>query len=91
MVASTPHNDPGAATEDHTPVPDAPSHTRLSVNITESTATAINEFAAAKGVTITEALRRLVAYGNVVFQADRAGKKVLLTDDRETERMLLAD
>ncbi|MFI7003623.1 hypothetical protein [Nocardia sp. NPDC050175] len=40
---------------------------------------------------MTEAVRRLVAYGNVIYQAEKAGKHVLLKDGDEVERLLIID
>ncbi|WP_282779137.1 MULTISPECIES: hypothetical protein [unclassified Nocardia] len=51
----------------------------------------MRDFAKAKGVTVTEAVRRLVAYGNTVFQADQEGKKVLFKDGDEIERLIIVD
>ncbi len=64
---------------------------RLSINVNHATATILRDFAKAKGVTVTEAVRRLVAYGNTVFQADQEGKKVLFKDGDEIERLIIVD
>lgn len=75
--------------------PDAPNGsvkpTRLSVNISRDTLEALQEISTEKGVTITEALRRLVGYGIIVYRANRDGQDVLLRRDNKTERIVLVD
>jgi hypothetical protein len=65
--------------------------TRLSVNISRDTLEALQEISNEKGVTITEALRRLVGYGIIVYRANRDKKDVLLRRDNKTERLVLVD
>jgi hypothetical protein len=65
--------------------------TRLSVNISESTEDAIRHYTEVTGVNATEAVRRLIAYGTAVFQADQDGKKVLLKDAGRLTQLVLLD
>lgn len=67
--------------------------TRLSVNISQDTLVALQEIAADHGVTATEALRRLVGYGVVVYRADKAGHEVLIRRKvcGQLERVVLLD
>lgn len=65
--------------------------TRLSVNISRDTLEALHEIATEKSITITEALRRLVGYGVIVYRANRDGHEVLLRRDSKTERIVLVD
>lgn len=67
----------------------APKQTRLSVNIGEPTTQALETYAARHGVSVTEALCRLVAYGELVSQADDDGKTLLLSKDGVYERIVL--
>lgn len=64
---------------------------RLSVNISADTETVLRELAAAEDVSITEAVRRLVGYGSIVYQTDRDGGDVLLRGKRRTDRVVLND
>jgi hypothetical protein len=52
---------------------------------------ALHEIATEKSVTITEALRRLVGYGIIVYRANRDNQDVLLRRDNKTERIVLVD
>jgi hypothetical protein len=65
--------------------------TRLSVNINDSTAAALRNYVDLHGVSITEAVRRLVSYGALVSDAADAGKSVQLRDGDEVERLVLID
>ncbi len=65
------------------------SQPRLNVNITDSTADAIRGYAEAQGVSLTEAVRRLIAYGHLVVTANRQGKKVLIKDGNGTVQVIL--
>jgi hypothetical protein len=65
--------------------------TRLSVNISRDTLEALQEISSEKEITITEALRRLVGYGIIVYRANRDDKDVLLRRDNKTERIVLVD
>ena len=65
--------------------------TRLSVNISTATAEALREISRDKGVSMTEAVRRLVGYGIVVYRAVRDGGEVLIRRDDKAERLILLD
>ncbi|MCA1671784.1 MAG: hypothetical protein LC799_06125, partial [Actinobacteria bacterium] len=58
--------------------PRAAKPTRLSVNISTATADALREVSHDKGVSMTEAVRRLIGYGIVVYRAVRDGGEVLI-------------
>ncbi|MFJ9782228.1 hypothetical protein ACIRSS_21765 [Amycolatopsis sp. NPDC101161] len=69
----------------------AASVTRLTVNIGPSTAEALRLVAEKEGVTVTEALRRLVSYGELLYRAVKIdGKDVLFRDGKETQQVLIA-
>ncbi len=51
---------------------------RLSINIGEDTQAQLRTYAERRGVSITVAVRRLVAFGSVVANADAEGKTVAL-------------
>jgi hypothetical protein len=65
--------------------------TRLSVNISRDTFEALQEIASDKGITMTEAVRRLVGYGIIVYRASRDGYEVLLRRDGKLEKILIVD
>lgn len=65
--------------------------TRLSVNISTATAEALRELSRDKDVSMTEALRRLIGYGIVVYRAVRDGGDVLIRRDDKAERLILLD
>lgn len=65
--------------------------TRLSVNVNSATADALKAYAEENGVSITESVRRLVSYGNLLAEADREGKKVMFQDGDVVERVILID
>jgi hypothetical protein len=65
--------------------------TRLSVNISRATVEALQEVSEGKEVSMTEAVRRLVGYGIVVYRAIRDGGEVLIRRDDKTERLVLLD
>ena len=65
--------------------------TRLSVNISTATAEALREVSRDKGVSMTEAVRRLVGYGIVVYRAVRDGGEVLIRREDKAERLILLD
>lgn len=62
---------------------------RLSVNITPATAAALDLLAENEDVTITEALRRLVGYGALVYDTTRSGHKLLIDRGDRIERVTL--
>jgi hypothetical protein len=65
------------------------SHVRLSVNITSATDGALQRIATREGLSITEALRRLISYGEVLDIALVEGAEVLVRHDGQLERLLL--
>lgn len=65
--------------------------TRLSVNISSATTDALTEISRDKGISTTEAVRRLIGYGLVVYRAIKAGSDVLIRDGQTTERVILLD
>lgn len=65
--------------------------TRLTVNIGPATAEALRVVAENEGVTVTEALRRLVSYGDLLYRAVKLDNKdVLFRQDGETQQVLIA-
>ncbi|MFC9436893.1 hypothetical protein [Nocardia sp. NPDC057030] len=64
---------------------------RITLTLHPSTAAAIRAYSESKCVGTTEAVKRLITLGNVLFQADIAGKKVLLKDGDEIECVLIVD
>lgn len=65
--------------------------TRLSVNISKATAEALREVSKDKDVSMTEAVRRLIGYGIVIYRAVRDGGEVLIRRDDKAERLILLD
>lgn len=51
---------------------------RLSVNVTPATEAALDRLVEREGVTITEALRRLVSYGDLVYEATQINRDDIL-------------
>jgi len=68
-----------------------PRPARLSVNISRATEEALLELMDEKGVSMTEAVRRLVGYGSVVYRAVREGDEVLIRRNGQAERVVLLD
>lgn len=65
---------------------------RLSVTISRRTEAVLLEVSVSEGVSVTEAVRRLVGYGHLVYDAARAGRDVVLRGGgRPTERLILLD
>lgn len=65
---------------------------RLSINISAVTAGAVREVSRDKGVSMTEAVRRLIGYGIIIYRAVGAQKEVLIRDEvGVTERIVLVD
>lgn len=63
---------------------------RLSVNITPATQAAIDQVVEREGVTVTEALRRLVGYGRIIYEADQInGDHVLIRRGDVVERIVV--
>lgn len=65
--------------------------TRLSVNISRSTVDALQEIASDNGITMTEAVRRLIGYGIIMYRANRDGYEVLLRRENKLEKIILVD
>jgi hypothetical protein len=65
--------------------------TRLSVNISQSTVEALQEIVSDKGITMTEAVRRLIGYGIVMYRANRDGYEVVLRREGKLEKIVLVD
>lgn len=65
-------------------------NTRMTVNISPSTEAALKLMMEHEDVTLTEAVRRLIGYGELVYRAITLdGKDVLLRRDNETQQILL--
>ncbi len=65
---------------------------RLSVNISKATEDALLELSSDKGITITEALRRLVGYGSIMYRAiSKESGEVLIRKNGEIERVMLVE
>lgn len=60
---------------------------RLAVIVNRETDEALEKFMLRKGVTKTEALRRLVLLGAVMDQADANGEEILFTSSGVTEHV----
>jgi hypothetical protein len=81
----------GQATEEPTPRELAAAEvTRLTVNIGPATAESLQFVVQREGVTITEALRRLVSYGDLLYRTLKVDKKdVLFREGDETQQILI--
>jgi hypothetical protein len=55
---------------------------RLSVNINDETAAALNQLAERDGVTITEVVRKAIGIYKFVDDQTQAGKRLQLVDDK---------
>jgi hypothetical protein len=67
-----------------------PKLTRLSVNITPATQAALDRLVDREGVTVTEALRRLVGYGDLVYETTQVnGDDILIRRGETIERVVL--
>jgi Ribbon-helix-helix protein, copG family len=62
---------------------------RITVNITPATMAALDLLSETEEVSITEALRRLVGYGALLYDAHRSGHRVLIDNGRRVERVRL--
>jgi hypothetical protein len=63
---------------------------RLSVNITPATQAALDRVVEREGVTVTEALRRLVGYGDLVYETTQVnGDDILIRRGDTVERIVL--
>lgn len=66
--------------------------TRLSVNISQETLKALEEVANDKGISMTEAVRRLIGYGIIVHRSIRDGNDVLIRKGHnKLERIVILD
>lgn len=74
---------------EHMTTPATDGSVRLSVNINTQIAELINNHMEAENVSATEAVRRLISWGNLVYQADVAGQEVIVKDGRSASRILL--
>lgn len=69
---------------------EAPSdQSRLSVLINADTEFIVREFMDVEQVSVTEATRRLFAYGEIVWRARQAGQEVILKGDGGDHRVVL--
>lgn len=67
-----------------------PKLTRLNVNITPATQAALDRLVEREGVTVTEALRRLVGYGDLVYETTQVnGDDILIRRGETIERIVL--
>ena len=81
---------PSPTTTDEPGAPPAPAaQPRLNVNLNTITAEALQEYRVAKGISLTEAVRRLIGIGHFIFKAQQEGKEVLLRKGDETQRLVL--
>lgn len=65
---------------------------RIHLNVTPATETALRLVMVREDVPMTEALRRLVGYGDLVYRAVQLdGADVLVQRGRRTERVILLD
>jgi hypothetical protein len=63
---------------------------RLSVNVTPATQAALDRLVEREGVTVTEALRRLVGYGDLVYETTQVnGDDILIRRGDAVERVVL--
>jgi hypothetical protein len=81
---------PGVHADDNTGASDA-MPTRLSINITKDTLSALREITNDKAITVTEAVRRLIGYGIIVYKADKDGHEILLRTNQKQEKVILID
>lgn len=64
--------------------------TRLTANLNQATMEALQRLATTEGVTVTEAVRRLVGYGDLIYQAIRFdGADVLIRHGENYERIVI--
>ena len=68
-----------------------PKQGRISVNVTPATQAALDRVVEREGVTVTEALRRLIGYGDLVYETTQVNSDDLLIrrgDDVERIRLI---
>lgn len=64
--------------------------TRMTVNVHPSTSTALETVVEREGVTVTEALRRLVAYGHLMYRTTQIeGDDMLIRRGDDVERIIV--
>lgn len=68
--------------------PDVQTQPRLNVNINTLTADALQEYKTAKGISLTETVRRLIGIGHFIWKAQQEGKEILLKKGDDTERVI---
>jgi hypothetical protein len=61
---------------------------RLNVNINTLTADALQDYRTAKGISLTEAVRRLIGIGHFIWKAQLEDKEILLRKGDSTERVI---
>lgn len=66
-----------------------PKSGRISVNVTPATQEALERVVEREGVTLTEALRRLVGYGDLVYETQVNGDDLLIRRGDSMERIVL--
>ena len=65
---------------------------RISVNVTPATQAALDRLVEREGVTVTEALRRLVGYGDLVYETTEVnGDDLLVRRGDSVERIILVN
>jgi hypothetical protein len=63
---------------------------RISVNVTPATQAALDRLVEREGVTVTEALRRLIGYGDLVYETTQVnGDDLLIRRGDTIERIVL--
>lgn len=79
-------------TPDFTSNPQESRTTRLSVNISQDTLKALEEIVNDKGISMTEAVRRLIGYGIIVHRSIRDGHDVLIRKEHnKLERVVILE
>jgi predicted enzyme related to lactoylglutathione lyase len=74
---------------DQAETPETP--TRLSVNISRSTVDALQEVVSDNGISMTEAVRRLIGYGIVMYRADKDGYDIQLRQGTRLEKIVFIE
>jgi hypothetical protein len=68
----------------------APTSTRLAVNITATTKATIDQMVEREGITQTEAVRRLIAYGGLVYRTTQIdADEIMIRRGDKLERIVL--
>jgi hypothetical protein len=87
MSTSTPRRRASVEGADNTP---QPTPKRINVAVNQETVKALEEVIEREGVTLTEAVRRLVGYGDYVYKAVKEqGAEVLMREKNGTTRELV--